>query len=82
MCLPIKICSGIAPELDGLAKYVNDSPPFVTPEHPYSHLIWGPDVEVHRLDLADVRAHATMNTRTSNAEEYTSDIISVVSSPL
>lgn len=81
MCLPIKICSSVAPELDGLARHLSDNTLLSTPEHPYSHLIWRPDVKVHRLDLADMRAHTAMNARASNTEEYTSEIISVVSTP-
>ncbi len=37
------------------------------------HLLWGPYVEIYALDAADMGAHATMNTRTSDTEKDTTE---------
>ncbi len=59
MCFPVKIRSMVSPFLDRLLMSANIS----LDEAPttYLHLLWGPDVQVYRLDTTDMGAHATMN---------------------
>ena len=36
----------------------------------YRHLIYGPHVQIDGLDFTDMRTHRPMDTRTTNAKEY------------
>ena len=36
----------------------------------YSHLLWSPNIEIDRLDFADMGAHSAVDAGAANAEEY------------